>query len=113
MNKSLVIELFAGITFNFFVAFGIVLGGTLFGGVAAFINQQPPFDSMWNWSERLKIWGLVAALGGTFDSFLHIERVFREGDISPVIKQIVFIISAFMGAHTCTTMLKWFLKGES
>lgn len=112
MNKSLVISLFSGITVNFFVAFGIVLGGTLFSGVAAFINQQPPFASMMNWSDKLKIWGLVAALGGTFDSFMHIERIFEEGDISPIIKQIIFIISAFMGAHTCTLMLRWFLKGE-
>jgi hypothetical protein len=96
----------------FFVAFGIVLGGSLLGGFAAFLTKQPPFLRMDSLATQLKIWGLAGALGGTFDSFMQIERVFDEGDISPVIQQLIYIISAFMGAHTSSLMVQWLVQGD-
>lgn len=113
MNRLLIIELIRGMITNFFVAFGIVLGGSILAGFAAFLIQKPPFSTMLRWSIELKIWGLVGALGGTFDTFMQIERVFDEGSISPILKQIIFIISAFMGAHTSTLLIKWFVQGEN
>jgi hypothetical protein len=98
---------------NYFIAFGIVLGGSLLGGLAAFIACQPPLAKIQDLSSLLKIWGMVGALNGTFDSFMKIEHIFAEGSISPVIKQLIFIVSAFMGAHSAWLLIQWLVHGKS
>lgn len=89
----------------FFVALGIVVGGSILGGVGYMLTKQPPMYKMEGLAEQLKIWGLVGALGGTFDSFMQIERVF-EGAFSPILKQIIYILSAFAGAQLGETIIK-------
>jgi len=96
----------------FFVAFGIVVGGSLMGAMGSFLVRQPPMTSMVGIAEKLKIWGLVGALGGTFDSFMQIERVFADGQINPIVKQIILIMCAFAGAHTGTVLMQWIGKVE-
>jgi hypothetical protein len=112
MSKALFTILLTHMATYFFVAFGIVVGGSVLGGLAAFLTRQPPFDKMADLAATLKIWGMVGALGGTFDSFMQIEKVFLDGNMSPVIKQIIFIVSAFMGADTGTRIIKWIVHGE-
>ncbi|ERI08599.1 YtrH family sporulation protein [Aneurinibacillus aneurinilyticus] len=113
MSKMLLGQLAKDMSIYFFVAFGIVLGGSILGGIAALLTRQPPFHTMYELAFKLKIWGMVGALGGTFDSFMQIERIFQEGDMSPVIKQIIFIVSAFIGADTGTRLIHWLVHGDS
>ncbi|MBN6188003.1 YtrH family sporulation protein [Aneurinibacillus sp. BA2021] len=112
MSKVLIGYLASKMSLYFFIAFGIVLGGSLLGGLAALLTRQPPFHTMEELAIKLKIWGMVGALGGTFDSFMQIERIFAEGNMSPVIKQIIFIVSAFIGADTGTRLIRWLVNGE-
>ena len=99
--------LLANVILHFFIAFGIVVGGSLMGAMGSFLVRQPPLSNMMALSEKLKIWGLVGALGGTFDSFMQIERVFNNGEVSDIIKQIILIISAFAGAYSGFILIKW------
>ncbi|MGD9677594.1 MAG: YtrH family sporulation protein [Vulcanibacillus sp.] len=96
----------------YLIAFGVVLGGSFFGGLSAFITRQPPIQTMLNLSESLKIWGLVVALGGTFDSFRAFESGLFEGNSITIIKQIVYIISALIGAYTGTLFVHWIVRGD-
>ncbi len=96
----------------YFIAFGVVLGGSFFGGLGAFITRQPPINTMIDLSENLKIWGLVVALGGTFDSFRAFESGIFEGNTINIIKQIIYIISALFGAYTGTIFIHWLTKGD-
>ncbi|GAB7388648.1 hypothetical protein BSNK01_24860 [Bacillaceae bacterium] len=91
---------------NFFVALGIVVGGSILGGLAAFLNQQPPMNAMESLADKLKIWGLVGTLGGTLDTFMQLERVFTA-ELSPVVKQVIYILSAYAGAHTGSEIIRW------
>ncbi len=95
----------------FFVAQGIVIGGTILGGVGYLITKQAPMYEMELLAKQLKIWGLVGALGGTFDSFMQIERVL-QGAFTPIAKQIIYILCAFAGAHVGTLLIQWFVQGE-
>ncbi|RKD23775.1 sporulation protein [Ammoniphilus oxalaticus] len=88
------------IILNFFVAFGIVIGGSLLAALGSFLVRKPPMVTMTDYAEQLKIWGLVGALGGTFDSFMQIDRVFNDGQLHTILRQIILIVSAFAGAHT-------------
>ncbi|WP_134699893.1 YtrH family sporulation protein [Ammoniphilus sp. YIM 78166] len=104
--------LLANVILHFFIAFGIVVGGSFMGAMGSFLVRQPPLSNMVALSEKLKIWGLVGALGGTFDSFMQIERVFSDGQLSDIIKQIILIISAFAGAYSGYVLIKWLGKLE-
>jgi hypothetical protein len=101
----------AGLITNFLVAFGVVLGGSLLGGIGAVLTLQAPAVEMEHWAEKIKIWALVVAVGGTIDPLRVIESNFMEGHMSPVIKQILFILSAFLGAHMGTSLVIWICKG--
>lgn len=96
---------------DFFIAFGVVLGGTLLGGVAAVLMLEPPTTRMLLVAEQIKIWAIVAAIGGTIDPIKVIESNLVEGYISPAIKQIMFIVFAFIGAQMGTTLIHWICKG--
>jgi len=85
--------------FNFFIALGVILGGCLFGSVAATLTGQPPLKVMAELAQRLKIWALVVALGGTFSSFRVIELGLVQGEVRAVVRQLAYIFIAFCGAH--------------
>ncbi len=97
---------------DFSVAFGIVLGGSMLGGIAAVIILQPPGDYMVKIAGNIKIWAMVAAIGGTIDPIRVIEFNFAEGYISPAIKQILYFISAFIGAQMAFNLIEWIGKGS-
>jgi hypothetical protein len=96
---------------DFFVAFGIVLGGALIGGIGAVMALQPPTQSMLEIAGRIKIWALAAAVGGTIDPMRVIESNFFDGNISPAIKQILYLMFAFLGAHIGAEIVRWMCGG--
>jgi hypothetical protein len=97
---------------NYCIALGVVLGGSLLGGIGAFFGNKPPMDTMVNLSEQLKIWALVAALGGTFDTIRTFEVHILGGELSQVFQQLIFILSAFAGAHFGTLLIRWLIQGD-
>lgn len=96
----------------YFIAFGVLLGGSLFGGIGALITKQPPMWTIFDYAERLKIWALVVALGGTFDSIKVFETGIFEGNLTTIIKQIFFIFTAMLGAYTGQLLILWLIKGD-
>ncbi|CAM2969473.1 YtrH family sporulation protein [Paenibacillus sediminis] len=92
---------------DFFIAFGIVIGGAMLGGIGAVVSLQPPTSTMLDVASRIKIWALAAAVGGTIDPMRVIESNFLDGNLSPAIKQILYLIFAFLGAHMGTELVKW------
>ncbi|GAB6086097.1 YtrH family sporulation protein [Alkaliphilus crotonatoxidans] len=85
--------------FNFFIALGVMLGGCIFGGVAATINGQPPIKTMIELCDKIKIWATVVALGGTFPSFKLLETGIFNGELKSLLKQLFYILSALSGAQ--------------
>jgi len=76
--------------FSFFIAFGIVLGGALLAGMGSVFLLTPPKEKMLLVSGSLKIWALVAALGGTIDPIRVIESHMMEGYFPPqYIKSVI------------------------
>lgn len=96
---------------DFFVAFGVVLGGSLIAGVGAVFMLMPPATVMIDTATRLKIWAIIAAIGGSIDPVRVIESNISAGQLSPAVQQICFIFFAFLGAHTATELMKLLCKG--
>lgn len=84
----------------FFTAFGVVVGGSVFSGLAAIITNNPPLRTMINIANSIKIWAMAIAIGGTFTSFDIINKSLFEGEIKSIIKQIIYISVALLGANS-------------
>lgn len=101
------------VTLDFFVAFGIVVGGSLLGGIAAVFILQPPGIWMETIADKIKIWAMVAAVGGTIDPLRVIETHMLDGYLSPAIKQILYFISGFIGAQMGYILIRWICQAGS
>lgn len=98
---------------NFFVAFGVVLGGSLLGGIASVLTLQPPSVQMMTLAEKMKIWATVVAVGGSIDPLRYIESQFAEGQISLAGRQILVIVFAFAGAQLGNSLIQLICRGGS
>lgn len=95
---------------EFLIAFGVVLGGCILAGIAAVITMKNPTHQMDVIADNIKIWAMVVAVGGTIDPIRSIQSSFLDGQLSPAFKQILYIISAYIGAHLATTLIHWITK---
>lgn len=93
--------------YNFFIAFGVVLGACFFAGIAALIMNHPPLKTMIDIGKNIKIWAIAIALGGTFSSFEILEKGILKRELMSVIKQIGYIISALIGANAGYALIKY------
>ncbi|KXZ39908.1 Sporulation protein YtrH [Alkalithermobacter thermoalcaliphilus JW-YL-7 = DSM 7308] len=96
----------SNLIYSFLISFGVIIGAALFAGVAAVINNHPPVKTMFDVASSIKIWAVVVALGGTFSSFEIIEQGLFKGEIKSVIKQMGYIIFAFVGANLGYNFIK-------
>lgn len=103
-------EFYTKAAFGFFIAFGVVLGGALLAGVGSVLLLTPPKIKMMQVADSLKIWALVAAVGGTIDPLRVIESHVLLGHISPAAQQIGYILFAFLGAHLGTELVMWICR---
>ncbi|MDR7077811.1 hypothetical protein J2Y03_002837 [Neobacillus niacini] len=92
---------------SYFIALGVILGGALIGGIAAFLTGQPPLTAVYRLSTDLRIWAIVAAIGGTFDAVYTFERGLFNAETRDIFKQLLIILSALGGAQTGTLIINW------
>ncbi|NBD26085.1 YtrH family sporulation protein [Paenibacillus glycinis] len=102
---------FTKATIDFFIAFGVVFGGSMLAGMGSVFVMAAPAAIMLDTASRLKIWALVAAVGGTIDPMRVIESNMMDGHLSPVVLQIGYILCAFLGAHMGTELVRWLCRG--
>jgi hypothetical protein len=100
-------DFFANIILDFAIAFGVILGGALIGGLAAFLVGKAPILEMMELAKKLKIWAIVAAIGGTFDTINNFERSFVNGATIEIFKQLTYIFIAMAGANTAMLLIQW------
>jgi hypothetical protein len=103
-------DIYSKAAFCFLIAFGVVLGGALLAGLGSVFLWTPPKDKMVQVADTLKIWALVAAVGGTIDPIRVIESNMLDGYLSPAIIQIGYILFAFLGAHMGTELVQWMCR---
>lgn len=92
---------------SYFIALGVILGGSIIGGIATFLTGNPPLTAIYRLSNLLRIWAIVAAIGGTFDAVYSFERGFLQGETKDLFKQFMLILSALGGAQTGALLIKW------
>lgn len=83
---------------SFLVAMGVVIGGSMLGGLATLVTGELPLHGMKVLAGRLRLWGTIAALGGSFAAFRGLESSLVGGPVT-FLSQIAYIVSAFSGGH--------------
>lgn len=63
-------------------------------------------------AKSLRVWAIVAAIGGTFDAIANFERGIFEGSTVDVFKQVVLIITAMGGVKSGMLVIEWFSQEE-
>ncbi|MBC7238595.1 MAG: YtrH family sporulation protein [Chloroflexi bacterium] len=90
----------------FFLALGVVLGGSVSGYLGMALVEPHPSRSLAQIAARLKIWGMVTALGGTFATFQTLEAGILGGEVRPMIRQLLYLLASFSGAHLGYLLLR-------
>lgn len=98
---------FASFIHCFFIAFGVIIGGTILGSAGSFFTGEAPLTAMSRIAQSLKIWAIVAAIGGTFDAIENFQKGFLDGSTLDLLKQVMFIISAMIGVKAAILIISW------
>ena len=85
--------------FIFCTALGIVLGGALIGSLSTIVTGQQPYFTMRKLAEDMKLWAVVAAIGGSFSSFEALGSGLFSGDYRTLAKHFFYVVSSFAGAE--------------
>lgn len=97
---------------DFCIALGVVIGGSLLAGIASVITLQPPADTMRQLADHIKIWAIVVAVGGTIDPLRVIEANILDGNLNPILRQLMYILVSFMGAHLGSELIHWICRSR-
>lgn len=96
----------------FFISFGVLTGGALFGSLSAYLTGDPPINELIIAAKKLRIWAVVAAIGGTFDAISTFEKGIFESSSVELLKQIFLIIAAMGGVKVGLLLIEWITQGE-
>jgi hypothetical protein len=102
------------LVYNFLIAFGVIVGASIFAGLAAIITDEPPLKTMYDIAGSIRIWAIAVALGGTFSSFEVIEKGLLKGEFRAIIKQAAYVVIAVTGANAGSNFIRLLQKcGEA
>jgi len=91
----------------YFIAFGVIIGGSLIGSIGPFLTGESPLSSMGRIAQSLKIWAIIAAIGGTFDAIENFQKGLLDESTLDMFKQILLIISAMIGVKSGISIIQW------
>ncbi|MBY7143857.1 YtrH family sporulation protein [Virgibacillus sp. NKC19-3] len=103
---------FASFIHCYFIAFGVIIGGAIIGSIGEFATGNAPLTSIGRIAKNLRIWAIVAAIGGTFDAIANFERGLFDGSTMDIFKQAFLILSAMGGVKTAITLLEWLIQED-
>ena len=101
---------FAAFIHCFFIGFGVIIGGSVIGSIGDFATGDAPLSSMARLAHRLRIWAIVAAIGGTFDAIATVEKGLFDGSTFDLFKQALLILSAMGGVKLGIVLIEWFTQ---
>ncbi|MBS4191589.1 YtrH family sporulation protein [Bacillus sp. FJAT-49705] len=103
---------FVSLIESYFIALGVVIGGSIIGALAAFLTGKPPLTEVIRISNLIRIWAIIAAIGGTFDTVYSFEKGFLDGQTKDLFKQFLLILSALGGAQTAAMLINWLAQEQ-
>jgi len=80
-------------------AIGVVIGGSIVGSFATILTTGSPLVTMTELAGGLRLWAIVATIGGTFHTIRVLESGIFNGNFMELLRQLATIVLGFAGAH--------------
>ncbi len=96
----------------FFIALGVVIGGSFVGSIGGVLIKQSPLKIMLDIADDLKLYAIISAIGGTFTNLRMLEGVLFKGDLLIIFQQFLILLSAFFGAQLGYWIIVVFCGGK-
>ncbi len=96
----------------FFIALGVVIGGSFVGSIGGVLIKQSPLKIMLDIADDLKLYAIISAIGGTFTNLRMLEGVLFKGDLLIIFQQFLILLSAFFGAQLGYWLIVIFCGGK-
>lgn len=96
----------------FFIALGVVLGGSFIGSIGGVLTSKAPLKVMAEIADDIKLYAIISAIGGTFTNLRLLEGVFFQGKLSIIFQQFFILLSAFVGAQFGYWLITVFCGGK-
>ena len=95
----------------FFIALGVVIGGTFIGGLSALFTKDSPLKLMDEIAQRIELYAVVSSIGGTFKNLRLLEGSIFQGELSIIIQQVLVLVIGFIGANVGVLIIKGLTGG--
>lgn len=96
----------------FFTALGVVVGGCFIGSIGSLITTGSPFHTMLVLAKPIKLWAVLAAIGGTFPMIQALDSGIWSGEIRVMLQHLSILISSLVGASTGYWLIFTLAGGE-
>ncbi len=106
-------ELVRGLLLPFFTGLGVMLGGSLVGGLAALFYSESPFHRMQALAEDVKLWAIAVAIGGTFPTLRALDSGLFNGEAVHLVRQLGVMLAGFLGAQSGYWLVMTLTGGRS
>lgn len=90
---------------NFLIALGVTLGGSLSGAAASLLLGGHPMDRLRFLAGEMRLWGILVALSGSFEPLRGIEQGLFAGQGRLLIRQVLSLVIAMLGANLAYYLL--------
>jgi hypothetical protein len=84
---------------SFLVALGVTLGGSLSGAAASLLVGGHPMDRLRFLADEMRLWGILVAMSGSFEPLRGIEQGIFAGQGRALLRQVVLLLVAMLGAN--------------
>lgn len=95
MDEALVSKLLS----SFLVALGVTLAGSLSGAAASAFTGGHPIDRLRYLADEMRLWGILVAVSGSFEPLRGIEQGLFAGQVRLLIRQVLSLLIAMLGAN--------------
>lgn len=96
----------------FFIALGVVLGGSFIGSIGGLLIHESPLKIMVSIADDIKLYAIICAIGGTFTNLRLLEGVLFQGNLLIIVEQFFILLSAFLGAQFGYWLITVFCGGK-
>lgn len=99
-------------TLAFFTALGVVLGGSIVGALATVLLAGSPLHTMLVIAKPIKMWAILAAIGGSFTTIQAIDTGLWAGEVRVLLHQLIVVVCGFFGASAGYWLVLTLAGGE-
>lgn len=91
---------------EFLIALGVTVAGSLSGAAASLLTGGHPMDRLRFLADEMRLWGVLVAMSGSFAPLRGLEQGLFAGESRVLLRQVLSLLAAMVGAHLGYALLQ-------